>query len=175
MVIDVDAEFVQDRLAFRADGERAVVRSAQKASLGEKRVGDCCAECSGEMGPLFAPVEASACERAARRACPVDVDAELGELDLPERGESEGVVGGQQQVAGEERIGQSDSEPAGEMVVTGSCVAEGGAGVCAAERADLFGWGDSGERFGRVGDLGRGECVATFATVGLAADESAVE
>ncbi len=74
--------------------------------------GDAGAECSGEVGAAFGPVQTWAGECSAPVAQPGHVDAELLESGLSGVGEAVGVVGGLKESLVGQGVGEGDAEGA---------------------------------------------------------------
>ena len=100
-----------------------------------------------------APVEAAECEGPPRLLDRLQVDPERREDAARPGAALEATVRVAQRAPPDERAGDGDAEPAGEVVVAGARLRQRGRGVRRAQRPDGAARCDRGERLDGVGDL----------------------
>jgi len=86
-------------------------------SQAEQTVAKCSSECTGEMWPSLAPIEAGKGVSATPLASPGDIDPECGETNLSGVRDDEGAVSRTKDPLGDQRVRHCNSQPSSQMVV----------------------------------------------------------
>jgi hypothetical protein len=104
-------------LAVRGDFQRARIADARDPAEFEAASGESRAERAGQMEPALAPIDTGAAKRTAAALDVLEMDAEVGEEFLAGARDHAAVFAEHDVLVPGQRVGQSDAETTGDMVV----------------------------------------------------------
>jgi hypothetical protein len=116
--VEVDPEVLsQAPSALVGHDHPSAPRAPADPSQAEQAVAKCCSECTGEVLPSLAPIEAGKGVSATPLASPGDVDPECGETNLSGVRDGERAVSRTKDALGDQCVRQCNSQPSSQMVV----------------------------------------------------------